>query len=422
MTERAKGIIDEFGPLQGIRILVTGQALAGPGAARWMGDMGAEVIKIERPGQGDLSRLGRRHGPYQVVPKWISMGRSSMSIEVELDFKKYPEAETFFIDLVKQCDIWINSVPGIDKKGPTDELALAANPKLVIVQVTGFGLKQNGGLDEYLTRPTFDVIAQAFSGACAMQGMPDGPILPANPMIADNITAMTTAFAALSGYINAQKTGKGQVVDVAMYEALANSFNYYWCTCLNNQGPAFQRTGPINELYQPFGLYECKDKNVMAVAIVGIPLWTKLLAMFGVDIKSYPYNETCCQQDPELAKEFAAIWQNWLAEHSAQEAEEALVQAGVPAVRVLDFNTAEQHPHWVSRNDFVYIDDQTSGEKYKDLAPVPRFTNTPGKVWRGGPLLGQDTDVVLKQILGYSDEKISDLKNKGFIAASNITK
>lgn len=164
---RSNPITPEYGPLHGLRVMLTGVAFAGPFAARWLGDMGAEIIKIEIPGSGDTSRIGRRTET-GVVPKWISLGRNMNSFEFNMNFDKVPESKEVFVDLVKQCDIWINSVPNIGKHGPTDELAMSANPKLVIVHVTGYGLKQNGGVDRYLGKPCVDPVGQAFSGLAAM--------------------------------------------------------------------------------------------------------------------------------------------------------------------------------------------------------------------------------------------------------------
>jgi hypothetical protein len=143
-----KSITEAQGPLQGMRVMLTGVAFAGPAAARWLGDMGAEIIKIEVPGVGDTSRIGRRVNEAGSVPKWISLGRNMNSFEFNMNFSKAPESRQVFCDLVKECDIWINSVPSIGKHGATDELAQDANPRLVIVHVTGFGLsgEQHPGL------------------------------------------------------------------------------------------------------------------------------------------------------------------------------------------------------------------------------------------------------------------------------------
>src|SRR5699024_8991315 len=148
------------------------------------------------PGSGDTSRIGRRTET-GVVPKWISLGRNMNSFEFNMNFDKVPESKEVFVDLVKQCDIWINSVPNIGKHGPTDELAMSANPKLVIGHVTGYGLKQNGGVDRYLGKPCVDPVGQAFSGLAAMQGMPDGPYLTANPLVCDITTALFAACGSL---------------------------------------------------------------------------------------------------------------------------------------------------------------------------------------------------------------------------------
>lgn len=295
----------EHGPLHGVRVMLTGVAFAGPFAARWLGDMGAEIIKIEIPGAGDTSRIGRRVGEANVVPKWISLGRNMNSFEFNMNFDTCPDSKQVFEDLVKQCDIWINSVPNIGKHGATDELAFAANPKLVIVHVTGYGLPENGGDERLLGRPSVDPVAQAFSGLAAMQGMPDGPFLTANPILCDIVTAHQAACGALAAYINVQHTGKGQVVDASLYESAAYLMSYHWCSQLNGEG-LYHRSGPLNQLWRPFGYYECKDGEWVAVGVWGLGIWQKFCDLMGVSVDDFPYMATCGQEDPEKVAQMDA--------------------------------------------------------------------------------------------------------------------
>lgn len=418
---REDSITQEYGPLQGVRVMLSGSAFAGPFAARWLGDMGAEIIKIEVPGVGDNSRIGRRVGDAGVVPKWISLGRNMNSFEFDMNFDKHPESKRVFEDLVAQCDIWINNVPNIGKHGATDELAFKANPKIVIAHVTGYGLAQNGGDENLLGRPCVDPVAQAFSGLAAMQGMPGGPYLTANPIICDIVTAHQAACGALAAYIHAQRTGVGQVVDVALYESAAYLMSYHWCSQLNGEG-LYERTGPLNQLWRPFGYYECADGQWVAVGVWGLKIWEKFCELMQVSSEDFPYMATCGQEDAEKVAEMDAIWHDYLAKHTAAEVEAEFMRMGMPTSKLNNAEDAYKHPHWQSRGDFIKIADVTSGEEFIDIATSPKFTKTPCCVYKGAPLLGQETDAIAKKILGYDDERIRELKESGAIAASLVTK
>lgn len=413
-------IIPEYGPLSGIRVLLTGVAFAGPYAARWMGDMGAEIIKVEIPGAGDTSRVGPRMKNGS-VPKWLSLGRNMNSFEFNMNFEKSPASREVFVDLIKQCDIWINSVPNIGKHGPTDELCFEVNPKLVIVHISGFGLAESGGVAPYLGKPCVDPVGQAFSGLAMMNGMPDGPYLTANPLVCDITTSLVAVTGALAAYTSAQKTGKGQVVDAAMYESAGLLMNYQWCEQLNMHRP-YKRSGPHNPLWKPFGYYKCADGEWVSVGVWGLGIWKKFCGLMGVTMEDFPYMATCGQEDPEKVQKMEELWYAWLEKHTASEVENIFMETGIPVSKINSAEDAYQHPHWNSRGDFIKMTDPTTGDEIVDFATVPRFLGTPANVYKAGPLLGQESDMVMRRILGYSEEKIKELKEAGAVAASLTTK
>lgn len=421
---KAEFVTPEYGPLRGLRVMVSGIALAGPFAARMMADYGAEVIKIETPKAGDSSRLGTRteHG---VVPKWISLNRNVMSVELNLNFDKYPEAKQVFVDLCAQCDVWINSIPGIAKHGATDELALESNPKLIINHITGYGLAKSGGDKDYFGRVCLDPVGQAFSGLAALQGMPDGPFLAANPMINDSMTGVLSVVGILSAYYNMLRTGKGQVVDTSMFESAAYFMTSYWCSQLNADGN-YVRAGVVNPTYYPFGYYEAGDGEWVTVGVFGTNMWGKFAALMGVNVEEFSYSDTCVKSTskPETVAAMDVIWKEWLSKHSAAEAEAELSKAGIASSVLMKADAAFVHPHWNARNDFIKLKDETTGDLLDDFAAAPKFLGSPVDYskYHGAPILGQHTDLVMGKILGYDDAKIADLKEKGIIAASLITK
>jgi crotonobetainyl-CoA:carnitine CoA-transferase CaiB-like acyl-CoA transferase len=419
--ERENLITPEYGPLHGLRVLASGIATAGPFTARCLGDLGAEVIKIETPGVGDSARMGVRHSS-GIVPKWDSLDRNCMSLELNLNFDKYPEAKEVFVDLCSQCDIWVNSIPNIGKHGATDELALQVNPRLIINHITGFGLPQNGGDPAYLGRACLDPVGQAFSGLAAMNGMPDGPYITANPLINDAVTAAMSVIGILTAHYNMLKTGKGQVVDTSMFESAAYMMTFHWANQLNAAGN-YKRNGPLGFLF-PFGYYEAGDGEWISIGVFGVNMWKKFTKLMNVTEEEFPYEVTCNKTDPERVAALDKIWQAWLKERTAEQAEKELAAAGLSASVIMKADGAVKHPHWNARGDFIKLKDQTNGVEITDFATAPKFCGTPidyGQ-YKAAPVLGQHTDEILSKILGYSVEKIDELKNTGAVAASMISK
>lgn len=414
----------EYGPLYGMRVMLSGSALAGPWTARMMGDYGAEIIKIEPPKTGDTSRVGPRHSS-GIVPKWDSLDRNTMSIEMSLNFEKCPEAKEIFVDLCKQCDVWVNNIPGIEKHGATNALALEANPKLVICHTTGYGLAENGGDPAYLGRSCLDTVGQAFSGLTAMNGMPDGPYIPANPIMNDVIAATMGVVGIMVAYYSMLKTGKGQVVDNSMYESAAYFQNYYWAIQLNGGGP-YQRGGALNPTYFPFGNYQCGDGEWVAVGVFGTNLWRKFVTLMGKTVEEFSFEGTGVYASavPEKLEAMEKIWEDWLSKYSAAEVERIFSENGIPASLIMKADMAVKHPHWIARKNFITLKDHTNGTEITDFCAVPHFSGTPidYSKYQAAPILGEHTDVILTQVLGYSEEKVSNLKESGAVAASLITK
>lgn len=411
----------KYGPLHGMRVMMSGVAAAGPFTGRYLGDLGAEVIKIETPGVGDPSRMGFRfHG---IVPRWDSLDRNTMSLEFNMNFDKSPESKQVFIDLCKQCDVWINSVPNIGKHGATDALALEANPKLIINHITGFGLPENGGDPAYLGRACMDPVGQAFSGLAALNGMPDGPFITANPVLNDIMTSMISIIGILTAWYDLQKTGKGQVIDSSMFESAAYFINYHWAIQLNGSGN-FKRPGPLSSLYYPFGYYECGDGEWLSVGVYGNNMWKQFTSMMNVDPDEYTYESTCCQNDKDKVAKMDVLWKEWLKNHTADEAEAELVAHRISSSKLLKADTAFTHPHWNARHDFIKLKDQTNGTEVDDFAVAPKFSGSPIDYdqFKAAPILGQHTDAILSEILGYTAEQIAELKDKGAVAASMISK
>lgn len=398
----------QFGTLQGLRIIDCGSFIAVPWAGTLAAECGAEVIKIENP-RGDTLRgipefipgpNGESAGSY-----WIQEARCKL--DMCMDFRS-PEAKDIMSRLIKESDIWMeSSVPGTfpNKFGMTDEWIFEQNPKIVIVHVSGFG--QTGG-PEYVRRGSYDMIGQAFGGFCEYTGYPDQEPLRTGLAINDYITALWTMWSMLAAYIHAQRTGKGQVVDVAQYEAQArmleaNPVNYLMT------GKAGTRNGNLTSGgLQPFGIYKCKDCYI-SVSATG-PAYERIRKIIpGLEDEKFAGMKGQILRGDEIRDLTVA----WLEQHTGAEVEKILNDANVPAARVMDLPAMVENSQYKARDMFIEWEDEVAGP-VKGTGVVPKFGGTPSQVWRGAPALGEDTEAVLKRF-GYSDEEIAAMEESGSV-------
>jgi L-carnitine CoA-transferase len=219
--DRPSLLPEAFGPLQGVRIVSSGTLIAQPFAAALAAEMGAEVIQVERPGTGDSGwrllgmRLPTKDGKGEVGTSWIQERRNTFYVSLDLS---QPPGRELFLKLLEGAHIWMeSSKPGTyEQWGLGDETAKRVNPRLVITHVSGYG--QSGDPD-YLGRASYDMIGQAFGGLMYQTGFPD-PLPPARaaPWTADYITALFALWSSLAAYVYAQKTGRGQSIDVSQFK------------------------------------------------------------------------------------------------------------------------------------------------------------------------------------------------------------
>lgn len=408
-NQRSLPLIPEFGTLSGVRVLSSGNIIAAPYAASLMAEMGAEVIHLERPGVGDTARAVP--GEFGVNSFWAAQARNRLSMTLELDMNN-EKSKDVFLELIKQTDIWLESLVWLEKLGINDEMIMETNPHIVIVHVSGYGKKEFGGIPEVCDRPSFDIIGQAFSGYLSITGEEDGEFVPGKPMLDDYLTAYYAAFGALAAYIRRLKTGKGEIVDLAQYEAASYLINREFVEYQASQKlPA--RTGNRSQS-QPYGVYQAKDGRKVTVGTVGPATYYRALKVMGLDTEYFDFRQCGvsfrAMQSPR-GQELAVKIDEWMLNHTAQEIEDLYNQAKVPAAVLNTVADCLTHPHFLSRNNFVTYLDDNSGKEVTSFDIIPKMKNNPGKVWRGGPRLGQDTDNILKHILGYSDDKIARLRS-----------
>ncbi|HBT97398.1 MAG TPA: CoA transferase [Desulfobulbaceae bacterium] len=425
-------IVPQFGPLSGVRVLLTGSVVAGPVAATLLAEFGAEVIHVEMPGVGDTLR-GQSpvltHGdgvPFMVSPSevpqdqkissaWMQEGRNKLSVTLKMDMKQ-PEAKDIFFGLIKNCDIWIENMVWLDKLGIYDADVLAANPKIVIAHVSGFGRPQFGGVPEDCDRGSYDPIGQCEGGWMYSNGFPDGPPVYGSSFMNDYLSAFICANGVLMAYINAQKTGKGQVVDVAQVECMSrmmcDSFVNMFTIGLNKE-----RAGNKIPIFQPADLFKTKD-GYLYVGTFGKAVYERCLNAMGISTEKFPYLEAGASREAinsPLGKELDREVNKWMMAHTSEEGLAVMKKAKIPSAIPRTIKQLTESEHYKSRGNFVTYKDETLGKEITGLAPVPKMSETKGMVWRGAPKLGQDTETVLKTILGYSDADIAGIRGKGVI-------
>jgi crotonobetainyl-CoA:carnitine CoA-transferase CaiB-like acyl-CoA transferase len=407
-------IVPPFGPLEGIRIVSTGIIVAQPYIGTKPAEFGAEVIYVERPG-GDpyrgmaplLTRGPREHScdEAEITKNKLSMG---------LDLKQAQGIE-LLMALWKISDVWMeSSAPGtLDRAGITNELALAVNPSLVIVRVSTYG---QFGEEDYLGRPGYDALAQAYGGMMAITGDPSGPPQRAKVSTGDYLASLTGWAATMMGLWEVKKTGRGQVIDLAQFEAVAQTQG----NCLplyTGQGATYGHTGNRAPGFQPYDTFQCQDGWVFIGAFGGA-IYPRVPAFLGLDPHEYSYD--ACSRDAtavnsEKGKELDRQLRAYCAQRTCQEVEDALNQAQIGCSRV--FGTPDQYVDapYQAREMTVPVLDRQSGVPIRVYGVVPKMSLTPGRIWRGAPSIGEDTTEILSTLLGLTEPDIQRLYDEKIV-------
>jgi len=407
-------IVPAFGPLEGVRVVGTGQLVAQPFASTKLAEFGAEVVHVERPG-GDvfrftapqLTRGPRPHGcdEAEVTKNKLSLG---------LDLKQARGLE-LLMALWKISDVWMeSSMPGtLDRVGISNELALAVNPSLVIVRVSTYG---QYGKEEYLGRAGYDAIAQAYGGMMNLTGDPAGPPQRAKTYTGDYITALTGWAATMMALWEVKKSGRGQVVDLAQYEAVAQT-NGNTLPLYTGEGAVYGHTGNRAPGFQPYDTFQCADGWVFIGALGGA-IYDRVPKFLGLDPTEYTYD--ACSKDAaavnsEKGCELDRRLREYCAARTSIEVETALNEAKIGCARV--YNTRDQYTdeHYAAREMTVPVLDRQSGVPIRVYGVVPKMSLTPGRIWRGAPSIGDDTTDILDRMLGLSKGVIQSLYAEGVV-------
>ncbi len=393
------------GPLTGLKVLELGQLIAGPFAAKTLADFGADVVKIETPGTGDPLRKWRLLKDGTSV-WWQVQSRNKRSLALDL---KAPAAQDIVRQLAAESDVLIeNFRPGAMEGwglGPGDLLKL--NPRLIMLRISGYG--QTG---PYRDKPGFGVVAEAMSGLRHLTAEPGRVPVRVGVSIGDTLAALHGVIGILLALQERQQSGQGQVVDVALYEAVFN--------CMESLLPEYSAFGAVREPagsalpgIAPSNAYRCSDGGYALIAGNGDSIFRRLCATMGRDdLARDPALADNAGRVARVAEIDAAIGE-WAAQRTVDEVLAALDAAAVPAGRIYTVADIAADPHYLARGmiDHVHMDDGT------DLAVpgiVPKLSRTPGCHRRNAPDIGQDTDAVLRG-MGLTGAQIQALRDQGIV-------
>lgn len=400
-------------PVGDLRVLDMSRALAGPYCTMMLGDLGADVIKIEQPGQGDESRgwgppfVGK---PYESYPGestyYLSINRSKRSITVNL---KSPEGNQIIKKLVATSDVVVENfrTGTLDKMGLGYEHLRAINPGLVYCSITGYG--RTG---PYAEKPGYDFVIQAEGGIMGLTGPIEGPPYRVGISIIDITTGMFAATAILAALRARDFTGEGQLVDLSLLDTsaaiLANMASNYLIG-----GVEPRRMGNAHFNIAPYEVFRARDRWFVLGA-ANTRQWEMLCEVVGrPELKNEPRFGT--NQDRVANREaLAKILNEAFANRDASDWIAQLQEVGIPSGVINNLHDVYNHPQVEMREMRIEIDHPTAGKIAFPGFPY-KLSQTPAEVRRPPPLLGEHTEEILTELLGYSEEEVAALHKRGAI-------
>ncbi len=393
-------------PLQDVRVIDVGNFLAGPYAATVLGEFGAEVIKVEHPDGGDpMRRFGTATAQPDATLKWLSESRNKKSVTCDL---LRPEGVALFLKLVAKSDVLVeNFRPGtMEGWGLGWDVLHEANPKLVMLRVTGYG--QTG---PYRRRSGFAHIAQAFGGLNYLAGFPgETPVLPGTVPLGDYIASLFGAVGVMIALRHAAHTGRGQVIDVGIYEAVFRLLEEL-AAAYGLHGTVREREGSGSFVACPHGHFRCRNGKWIAIACTTDKMFERLAAAMGRPelASSTMYGD---QRKRRAARdEVNRIVNEWVAAHDRVEVLEKCLAEEVPAGKVNSIADIFADEHFQARGNLAQV---RAGDLGEVVVPgvVPRLSATPGHIAHLGPPLGNANADVLGGLLGLQAEEIRRLRQQ----------
>ena len=397
-------------PLEDVKVLDLSHALAGPFCSTMLADFGAQVIKLEPPGAGDIARTWGAPMPGPDHAYFVALHRNKQGIVVDL---KRPEGKELFFRLVERCDVVLENyrVGALARLGLDYEAARQRNPGIIYCSVSGFG--QDG---PYCERAALDLILQAESGMISVTGEPGSGGTRAGVSIADLTAGMYAAYGVMLALRVKEKTGEGQSVDISMLEGQLSLL----CTTFGNYFANGEVPKPMGTAYPavvPYQTFHTKTRD-LALAIAGEKLWRKLCPVVGCpELTNDPLYRTV----PDRARNRESLiprLQEAFLKRTYEEWETLLLKNDIPVGAINNLAQVAEHPQVKARGALVEFDHPQAGRVRVVGTPV-RLSRTPGAMRTPAPLHGQHTHEVLRDVLGMNAEEIAALGAAGIIEPRN---
>ena len=394
-------------PLADVRVVELGQLLAGPFCGQLLGDFGAEIIKVEDPGRGDPMRQWGREKPHGMSLWWPVVARNKKSVTANL---RDPRGQDLVRRLAAESDVLLeNFRPGtLERWGLGPEQLWELNPGLVITRVTGFG--QSG---PYAPRAGFGSIGEAMGGIRYVTGDADRPPSRAGISLGDALAATFASLGTLVALHARQATGRGQVVDSAIYEAvlaLMESLLPEWALA----GYQRERTGAVLPNVAPSNVYPTADGDLILIAANQDSVFGRLAGVMGKpELAADERYATHGARGANMA-ELDDLIAAWTATQEADGLLAGLHEGGVPAGRIYRAQDMFADPHFAAREAIVRLAHPTLGDLPMQNV-FPRLSATPGRVRHAGPELGEHNGDIYRGLLGLGDGQLADLASDGVI-------
>jgi len=394
------------GPLSGLRVIELGTLLAGPFCGQLLGDFGAEVIKVEPPGQGDPMRVWGREKANGKSLWWPVVARNKKAITLDL---RQSEGQEVLKQLVAKSDFLLeNFRPGtMEKWGLGWEQLAAVNPRLIMIRVSGFG--QTG---PYARQAGFGAIGEAMGGLRYVVGDPSTPPSRMGISIGDSLAATFACIGALAALHHREATGRGQVVDSAIYEAVLNMMESL-ITEYDKVGFIRERTGAILPNVAPSNVYKTKDALVLIAANQDTVFSRLCEAMGRPELATSPkYSSHGARGAHQV--ELDALVGQWTATLTTREVLALMDKFGVPAGLIYRAPEMLEDPHFKAREAILTVPHPDFGElRMQNVAP--KLSETPGSIRSPSPDLGQHNEEIYRRLLGFANEQYEQLKARKVI-------
>ncbi|MDP2323359.1 MAG: CaiB/BaiF CoA-transferase family protein [Gammaproteobacteria bacterium] len=395
------------GPLAGLRVIEMGTLLAGPFCGQLLGDFGAEIIKIEPPGQGDPMREWGREKAHGMSLWWPVVARNKKSVTLNL---REAEGQAIARDLIAKADFLLeNFRPGTLERWNLSYAELQKiNPRLIMIRVSGFG--QTG---PYAKRAGFGAVGEAMGGLRYVCGDPSTPPSRMGISIGDSLAATFACVGALSALYYRERTGQGQVVDSAIYEAVLNMMESL-VTEYDKTGYIRERTGAILPNVAPSNVYPTRDGGMILIAANQDTVFGRLADAMGKPELSRDERYATHTARGARQKELDDLIADWTRTIDADPLEQLMEKFGIPSGKIYRTPEMLEDAHFRAREAIVKTMHPRFGElRMQNVAP--KLSATPGGIHSPAPELGQHSDEIYSSLLNFNPARIADLRARGII-------